>query len=152
VPDVNVLFRAAVNRAGASGLVLHAAWNGRIKLVGSWPLLEELRSTLAKPHLRERFDIGDDEANDAMAELALVAEVLDVVPAVFDLPRDPKDAYLVDLAVAARASVITSTDNDLLDLMGDNPDGHDFRRRFPEIEVLTPPELLGRLRQEEITA
>ena len=134
VPDVNVLFRATVNRAGASGLVLHAAWGRRIVLIASPALLDELRSTLGKPHLRERFGISDGEADDAVA-------------AVFDFPRDPKDAYLIDLAVAAEASVITSTDNDLLDLMRDTDDGRDFRRRFPAVEVLTPPELLGRLRE-----
>ena len=146
VLDVNVLFRATVNPNGASGLLMHAGWNKRLVVVASRPLLEEFRSTLNKPSLRAKYNFSEDRVEDAVVELAGVSEMYRKVPSIFEFPRDPKDAYLVDLAVAARADVITSTDNDLLDLMADNPDGRDFRRRFPDLEVLTPPELLRRLR------
>ena len=145
VPDVNVLVQSLIGPAGPAVRVFHAAWDKRIELVRSDNLVAELRDTLDKPRLRSRFPAVAAGGDDLVAEyLALARHVRDV-PRVFDYRRDPNDAYLVDLAVAAGASVITSHDNDLLDLMRDNPDGRDFRRRFPAVEVLTPPELLGRL-------
>ena len=146
VPDVNVLAQSLIGPGGPAARLLHEAWDERITLVRSEALLDELRSTLSKPRLRERFPIVEAGGDDLVVEFEILARPVAVVPTVFEHARDPDDAYLVNLAVAARASLITSTDNDLLDLMGDNPDGHDFRRRFPELEVLTPPELLGRLR------
>jgi predicted nucleic acid-binding protein len=61
----------------------------------------------------------------------------------FEFPRDPKDARYVDLALAAQAKLIVSRDLDLL-FLGDpsTPEGRDFQARFPDVEILTPTELL----------
>ena len=72
--------------------------------------------------------------------------MIDDVPHVFDLPRDPKDAHFVDLAVAARAKLLVSRDNDLLSLSDPTtPEGRDFAARFPGLEILTLPQLLARI-------
>jgi uncharacterized protein len=68
-------------------------------------------------------------------------------PHVFDLPRDPDDAHYIDLAVASQAKLIVSRDKDLLSLRDEeNEEARDFRTRFPDLEILTPPELMERLR------
>ena len=148
VPDVNVLLQAIIGPGGPSMQLFHAAWDRKIEFVRSHGLIAELQATLAKPRLRERYPIVVAAGAEHVEEFKVLATPVADVPEVFAYARDPDDAYLVDLAVAADAQVITTSDNDLLDLMGDTPDGHDFRRRFPRIEILTPPELLQLLRSE----
>jgi predicted nucleic acid-binding protein len=66
----------------------------------------------------------------------------------FSLPRDPKDAPYVDLAVASNAGYLVSRDKDLLELMQDEA----FRRRFPNLKILEPVSFLreiARLADEE---
>jgi len=78
-----------------------------------------------------------------LESIAEIATTLVDVPAVFEFPRDPNDAHYVDLALAAQAKLIVSRDLDLLSL-GDpsTPEGREFRARFPDLEILTPSELL----------
>lgn len=76
--------------------------------------------------------------------------MMNSVPQVFTYERDPDDAHYVDLAVAAKASLIVSRDKDLLALQDPtNPGAIIFQRRFPGISVLTPTELLFRLASPE---
>ena len=69
------------------------------------------------------------------------------MPLQFPYPRDPKDELYLNLAIAAGARYLVSWDNDLLDLMADNPDGTAFRGRFPGLMVLTPVAFLRELGQ-----
>ena len=80
----------------------------------------------------------------------MFATFVDVVPHVFDFPRDPKDAHYVDLAVAASAKLIVSRDKDLLSLADEStPEGQDFKARFPGIAILTPPAMLQMLDENQ---
>lgn len=59
----------------------------------------------------------------------------------FVFPRDPKDAALIELAIAGRASHIISTDDDLLALMkGLDDAAKRFRQRLPNASIVTPEE------------
>jgi predicted nucleic acid-binding protein len=63
-------------------------------------------------------------------------------------PKDPKDSMYVNLAIAARATVITTRDRHLLALRDPvDPVGIDFMSRYASIEVLTPVQLLHRVRR-----
>ena len=147
VADTVVLYQAFLNPGGPAGDVLTEAHAGRLTLVVSPALLAEVRATCLKPKLVNRFGYGSGEVDVFLEEIEDLAAWVPDVPAVFEYPRDPNDAYLIDLAVAADARLITSRDNDLLDLMdAATPAGRDFRGRFPQIEILPPPDLLARLR------
>jgi putative PIN family toxin of toxin-antitoxin system len=146
VCDCNVLFQAMVSASGPARAVVDAAAKKRVTLVLSDYVLRELEGVVARPHLVRRFGITAQGVADFMASLVLNGAMIDDVPHVFDLPRDPKDAHFVDLAVAADARLIVSRDNDLLSL-GDlaSAEGRDFAARFPGLEILTPPQLLARI-------
>jgi predicted nucleic acid-binding protein len=61
--------------------------------------------------------------------------------------RDSKDSKYVELAIAAGAHGSTSRDRHLLALTDPtDPIGIDFKSRFALIEVLTPIQLLQRVR------
>jgi predicted nucleic acid-binding protein len=72
--------------------------------------------------------------------------LLDPVPSVFNYARDPDDARYVDLAIASRADYLVSRDKDLLDLATSLREvGQDFRKRFPNLRILAPDDLLREL-------
>jgi len=134
VADANVLVSAALARSplAPSALVLDAALDGRVKLLSSPMLLTEIVSVLERPRLRRYLSL--DEARRFVADLAsLTTQVDDAAlphPAVC---RDPRDDYLVALAVATHAAAIVTGDRDLLDLVE------------PPVAVLTPRALTERL-------
>ncbi len=68
-----------------------------------------------------------------------MAAWIDRVPEHYVLVRDPDDSKYLNLAIAAGAAYLVTTDLDLLDLMEpQSAAGVDFRRRFPSIQVVTP--------------
>lgn len=76
----------------------------------------------------------------------VAATVVDNPPAVFRLPRDPKDEPYLNLAIAVGARYLVSRDNDLLDLMTDeSPEASAFRQQYPNLTVLDPVSFLQAL-------
>jgi len=74
--------------------------------------------------------------------LAHTAQLIEKVPAVFSLPRDPDDAKYVDLAVASKAAFIITRDNDLLSLMTDA----EFKSTYPGLTIIAPAAFLAHVR------
>jgi putative PIN family toxin of toxin-antitoxin system len=111
-------------------------------------VLDELRDVTSRSSIVARFRFTDERLKLFLESLVELATMVGDVPHVFEFPRDPKDARYVDLAVAAQAKLIVSRDRDLLSL-GDSAtaDGRDFKSRFPELQILTPTELLQLLSQ-----
>jgi uncharacterized protein len=90
--------------------VLEAARRGRIDLVLSWELVEEIVDVLGRRKLA-RYEI------DAEAVRALLGFFAPRLPTVeIDvLGRDPDDVHVVEAAVAGRADAIVTGDRDLLE-------------------------------------
>jgi predicted nucleic acid-binding protein len=98
--------------------------------------------------LTPRFSITGEQIDALLDELIPTALLLQDVPHVFDHPIDPDDSAYVDLAVAAGATLIVSRDRHLLGLNDPaKPWSADFRRRFPDLKVLTVEGLPSLLRQ-----
>jgi putative PIN family toxin of toxin-antitoxin system len=119
VLDVNVLISAVLSPRGAPGRLLAAWRDGAFELVVSPLLLAELRRALAYPKLARLVPPADADA--LVALLGAGAEVA-VDPSGLPQVRsaDPKDDYLVALAAAQRA-VVVSGDAHLTDLAGRIP-------------------------------
>ncbi len=114
VLDPNVIISALLSPGGSPAKVLRAWIDGTYELVTSELLLGELDRALAYPKLRKRIDA--QEAVELLELLRREAELFDdpdAAPAV--LSPDPGDNYLIALAAAARA-VIVSGDGHLLGL------------------------------------
>ncbi len=131
VIDVCVWVSALVSpsASGAPGRIIEKIEAGRISAVVSPHLLEELAGTLTRPKLRKR--ISEEKAKAFVSTLARYA---DVVPDTDRPPartRDPDDDYLVALALAQDAPLV-STDKDILNA--------DLAR-----PAVTPRELLNQL-------
>lgn len=112
VLDPNVVIAAALSPGGAPAHVLRAWLDGAFEVVVSPKLLEELGRALAYPKLRKR--IPAPEADELIELLRVAGEQHPDPPGPPPVrSTDPGDDYLLALAVAANA-VIVSEDRHLL--------------------------------------
>ena len=119
VLDPNVLVSAALSRGGTPATLLRRWLEGAFELVVSPTLLDELARVLDYPKIRRR--ITRDEAVELVALLGTRGElVADPDTSAAVTSPDPDDDYLIRLAHAARA-VIVSGDSDLLGLADQLP-------------------------------
>ena len=141
--DCNIFFQALISPTGPAGQALDAIAEGRCFLFVSQFVIDELNDITSRPHLVARFSLTAERVALFLDSISEIATTLVHVPAVFEFPRDPKDAHYIDLAVAVQAKLIVSRDLDLLSLNDPlTPEGRDFRVRFPDLQILTPTELL----------
>jgi uncharacterized protein len=118
VLDVNVLVSALLSRTGASGRLIATWLGGAFELVVSEALLAELERALAYPKLSRH--ISRDDAADFIELLRSTASMLGDAEHPPPVSRDPGDDYLVALA-AASAAILVSGDDDLLILAPELP-------------------------------
>jgi uncharacterized protein len=119
VLDPNVIVSAALSATGSPARVIRRWLDGDFEVVVSPALLDELRRVLTYPKIAERVP-----ANDAEALLALLEAEAAVAPDPSGEPpvsvEDPGDEYLISLAVAEGAALV-SGDRHLLDLAAELP-------------------------------
>jgi uncharacterized protein len=119
VIDPNVVISGAISPRGAPADVLRSLASGEFELIASQALLAELERALAYPKLRPY--ISEPDAADLLRWVADSASAVidpDSEPPVHS--RDPDDDYLINLASAHRAALV-SGDKDLLALEGEIP-------------------------------
>jgi uncharacterized protein len=119
VLDPNVVISGAISPRGAPADVLRSLAGGEFELIASHALLAELERALAYPKLRPY--ISESDSADLLRWVADSASVVidpDGEPPVHS--RDPDDDYLINLASAHRAALV-SGDKDLLALEGEIP-------------------------------
>lgn len=113
VLDPNVLISAVLSPTGGPAALVARWLAGEFELVVSEALLAELRRALAYPKLRKRVSEEDAVAFlDLLGRTATMAEDPSRSPR---RSRDPGDDYLLALAEASAAVLVTG-DRDLLDL------------------------------------
>lgn len=131
--DTNILVRASIRPQGTVGPVLSELRDGRYLLLYSDPLLKELIDVLGRPRIRTKYQIGEERIR-ALLDLILLRGELVVPTRKIDACRDSDDNAVLEAAVAARADVIVSGDEDLLVL-----------HPFEGIPIVGPADFLARL-------
>ena len=148
--DCNVFVQSLISPSGPAGQCFKMVEDGPLRVFVSQPILEEVRDVALRPKLVKRFQITPDRVQEFLARILVVSEFVEHVADVFEYDRDPDDAHYVNLAAAAKASLIVSRDKDLLDLRDpSSADGHRFRQLCPEVEILTPVGLIRRIEEAE---
>lgn len=106
VLDANVLVSAALSQAGAPAALLERWLLGEFELVVSKGLLAEVERALAYPKIRARLPA--DAAAGFVSLLLELAEFADDPEQGSTIrSRDPGDDYLVALAAAQRATLVS---------------------------------------------
>jgi uncharacterized protein len=113
VLDPNVLISALLSPSGSPAALVKRWLAGEFELVISPELLAELSRALAYPKLRSR--IPTEDATDFIDLLNRAATTVEDPATSSQHSRDPGDDYLLALAEASSAVLVTG-DQDLLDL------------------------------------
>jgi putative PIN family toxin of toxin-antitoxin system len=114
VPDTNVLVAAAIKPTGLCRDLLDAAIAQTWRPVVSPLLLSELEEVLRRPKFSAI--VPDEATRQFIGAIAAISEIATDPPAATIRSRDPKDDYLLGLAIAANVDVLISGDHDLTDL------------------------------------
>jgi putative PIN family toxin of toxin-antitoxin system len=137
VVDTNILVRAVIRPTGTVGPVLLRLRQGDYTLLYAQSLLEELIDVLNRPRIRDKYRLTDQDIQTVVSLILLRGEA--VVPQErITACRDSKDNKFLDVAVAGKADVVVSGDQDLLVL-------HPFR----DIPILPPAAFLQMLDAEK---
>ena len=111
VADTNVLVSAFIFPGGSPEAFYRLALEGRIELVSSRPLLTELGRVLD-----EKFGWEAERAEEAVAQVVRIAEVVEPSETVSEIEADPPDNRVLEAAGEAGAHAIVSGDRHLLSL------------------------------------
>jgi hypothetical protein len=113
VLDPNILISALLSPRGSPAEIVARWLRGELEVVVSERLLDELERALAHPNLRAH--VTEDEASGFVSLLRRAALFASDPPSGAHHSMDPADDYLLALAEADRA-VIVSGDRHLLEL------------------------------------
>ena len=133
VIDTNVLLSALLWGGTPHALMEHVR-NGTVTLICSPALLAELACVINRP----KFDVillrTNTSRTQTLAEVRLLAEVIDPPPLAQPVCRDKDDDAVLALALAAQADIVISGDEDLLCL-----------ENFEGIPILLPAQALQKV-------
>jgi putative PIN family toxin of toxin-antitoxin system len=133
VIDTNVLLSALLWGGTPHALMEHVR-NGTVTLISSPALLAELACVIDRPKFDEILLRTNTSRTQTLAEVRLLAEVIDPPPLAQPVCRDKDDDAVLALALAAHAEIVISGDDDLLCL---NP--------FEGIPILMPAQALQKV-------
>ncbi|MBV9787206.1 MAG: putative toxin-antitoxin system toxin component, PIN family [Chloroflexi bacterium] len=130
VADTNTVISGSL-WSSAPRQVLGAARSGKISLFTSVVLLIELEDVLQRPKFSQCLALVGATAHELVLGYAAIATVVE--PALISpvVTADPDDDAVLACALAARAEIIVSGDNHLLDL-----------KQYQDIEILTAASLI----------
>jgi putative PIN family toxin of toxin-antitoxin system len=131
VVDTNVLVSAVILPVSRIGAIFLRLRQGAFTPLYSTEMLEELANVLARPRIRDKYHITDADIRTILDLILLRGEVVEPIERV-TVCRDPKDNVFLEVALAGRADVIVTGDDDLLTL-------HPFRG----ISIITPAAFLA---------
>ena len=103
-------------------------------MISSTALLAELTEVLERPKFDAILAKSGTARTQLVAQVRLLAEVIDPPPLAQPVCRDPDDDAVLALAVVALADLIVSGDDDLLSLV-----------TFEGIPIVTPTQAMERL-------
>ena len=108
----------------------------RVKLYTAEDILQEIRRVLLeKVYIRNRYKYSDTDAEIFVNRFREKSTVVDPLPDIHVIERDPKDDKILACAVAVQADYIVSRDLDLLEL-----------ETYQEIQIVTPENFIRYLR------
>jgi len=133
VIDTNVLLSGLFWR-GPPHTLLGKARDGAVDLVLSAALIEELLDVIARPKFADILARTSRTPERIMDELRVFVDVVAAPPLPLPICRDPDDDAVLACALAARADLIASGDDDLRAL-----------GTFENIPIISAAEALVRL-------
>jgi putative PIN family toxin of toxin-antitoxin system len=133
VVDTGVLVSGLIRRQGTTGDVLRALRDGRFTIIHSTPILVEIIEVLGRRPFRTKYHIEPEDIT-ALVNLIRLRGELVISERSVAVCRDPKDDKFLEAALAGKADVIISGDDDLLVL-----------KSIENIPIIPPAEFLAKI-------
>lgn len=155
VLDTVVFVQALISGRGSSAACVDRLKHGEFILLLSNAVIEEIREVPLRPELTRKYSqLTLARVIAFLDDIVAIAILIPSPPAVFKLPRDPKDEPFINLAIAGDADyLVTWNDRHLTYLMKrDTPEGEEFCSRFPAIRIANPPAFLGAIEAQKPSA
>ena len=135
-----MLFLQAASRPDRTHATFRAIRERSVTLCLSARLLAEVRDVLTRAEVRAKFHALVPEAVDAFIEdIAGLASLYDVIPAVFAWPAHPDDDHVFDLAIHARARYLVTWETRILNLATTaSPAAQTLRQLAPNLAIINP--------------
>ena len=137
VIDTNILVRALLKPEGSVGPVVGFLREGRYVFLYSEATLNELIDVLSRPRMVNKYGLTAAEV-DSLCALVIRRGELVAPDRTITTCRDPKDNKFLEVAVAGRADVIVTGDEDL-----------EVLDPFEGIPLIQPAKFLHLLRHSE---
>ena len=132
VIDTNIL--VSILKGSQSLISIYNAFkSGRFRLVISADFIKELAAVLYRPLLR----IKSDDIKELFKLIKIKAVRVKLRTPFIDTCRDPKDNFILELAIKAKADFIVTGDKDLLIL-----------KSFRGIPIIKPKDFIIRLKKK----
>lgn len=110
--DTNIWVSALLNPTGLPARLVEQWVAGRVTIVTSLPLLEELSDVLSRPRIRRKYGIQDREIADLLRMLA-ARTLLAPVTGHLEVCRDADDDLVLETAIVGGAAYLVTRDDDL---------------------------------------
>lgn len=131
VADTNVII-SALFWEGNESKIVHLVEEGKIKLLASVALLDELKKVL----MYERFGLNEKEIDDNVKYILTISEIVSPKRRLRVISEDPADDRVLECALAGKVAYIVSGDKHLLQL-----------KKFGRAKIVRAKELLSVLKQ-----
>lgn len=142
VADTNVMVSALIFPGGSPEAFYRVAFDRRIELVTSRPLLAELGRVLT-----EKFGWEPEGAEEAVGQVIRLAEVVDPQETLSEIEADPADNRVLEAAMEGRADAIVSGDGTCSRSVHGGESGSSLRLRSSSRAALRRPEVTDRVRK-----
>jgi putative PIN family toxin of toxin-antitoxin system len=132
VLDANVFASAFIQSKGPSGQLLRLFVDvSAFDLVVTQQILDETERCLFYPRVRKRLAITDAAIHQALAAIALRADVVTVDFKLEVVDQDPDDNKILEAAVEGKADYVVTGDTDLLTM-----------KAYDGIQIVPPAQFL----------
>jgi len=131
VADTNIMV-SALFWGGNESEIVHLVEEGKIKLLTSVALLDELKKVL----MYERFGLNEKEIDDNVKYILAISEIISPRRRLRVIHEDPADNRVLECALAGKAAYIVSGDKHLLQL-----------QKFGRAKIVRAKELLSILKE-----
>jgi uncharacterized protein len=131
VLDTNVIVSALLSPYGTTGEILHLLENGDITVATSDVLLLELEHVLHYSKIQRQLKLSEIEISLFIRRFTQFANVVNPEINLKIIEKDPEDDHVLECAITAKASIIISGDQHLLEI-----------KNIQGIEILSPKAFL----------
>ena len=137
--DTNIYIQAILRETGPASGCVEELFSGRIVVFIHPEILQEIDDFLLRKRVREKYRrVRSVKTADLVRKIRKYGTWVPSVERLFELDRDPDDAFLIDLSIATNADFLVSRDKDLLELSDDE----NFVAKYPNLKIVDPYEFL----------